>query len=66
MAKVTKDFLGVADGQVTPTQFVVGDEVTGDLAVSAIAGGLAKPDMDEKRAMPVDDKKSNGAAPENK
>lgn len=54
MAKVIKEFLGVKDGDVYPTEHKVGDDVTGDLAALAVR---------EKWAV---EEKSLKAAPENK
>jgi len=41
MAKVVKQFDGVADGDIYPTTFAIGDDVTGNLAAIAIANGWA-------------------------
>lgn len=52
-AKVTKAFSGVADGEVYPKDFVVGDEISGDLARTAVAEGSAdviEDDSDEEKA----------------
>ena len=42
MTKVIKEFKGVKDGEVLPTQFIPGDTVDGDLATVAIAEGWAE------------------------
>jgi hypothetical protein len=42
IAKVTKQFFGVPDGEVYPRGFVDGDEVVGDLAKVAIEEGWAE------------------------
>ena len=57
MAKVIKDFLGVKDGDVYPTEFKVDDDVQGELATLAIK---------EKWAVADRATKSIEAAPENK
>jgi hypothetical protein len=49
MAKVVKAFDGVADAQIHPKRFNVGDEVTGALADVAVREGWAK----EEKAKPT-------------
>lgn len=44
MVKVIAATEAVKDGEIYPTAFAVGDEVTGDLALVAIAGGWAAED----------------------
>lgn len=41
MVKLTKDFYGVADGEIYPQLFKAGEEVEGDLAKVAVANGFA-------------------------
>ncbi|MGE0214005.1 MAG: hypothetical protein AB7S41_20130 [Parvibaculaceae bacterium] len=41
-AKVTKEFAGVDDGGVHPRTILKGEEVTGDLAWTAVSGGNAE------------------------
>jgi hypothetical protein len=62
MAKVTRAFTGVPDGQIYPVEFAVGDTVEGDLALIAIIEGWA---TDEKSSKPAENK-ARKAAPENK
>jgi hypothetical protein len=40
-AKVTTDFDGVLDGEIYPQTFLIDDEITGDLARTAVAAGNA-------------------------
>ena len=62
MAKVTKAFKGVPDGDVYPVEFNEGDEVTGGLAEAMVAAGYAV----EAKEAPQPSTKSRGNAPENK
>lgn len=57
MIKVTQAFSGVKDGETHPTDFVVGDEISGKLAEVAVQAKLAKEAPEEK---------SLKSAPENK
>lgn len=41
-ATALKDFPGVPDGKVHPQEIKAGDEISGELARIAVAGGLAK------------------------
>ena len=40
-ARVTSAFRGVRDGEIHPRQWAPGDEISGDLAREAVAGGHA-------------------------
>lgn len=62
MAKVVKAFRGAKDGEVYPTEFNEGDEITGEIARVAIEEGWAEPGEGEAPA----DKKARKSAPENK
>lgn len=60
MARVTKEFVGVKDGEVYPTEFKIGDEVDGELAVIALKERWAVANKDDVAT------KSLNSAPENK
>lgn len=47
-ARVTKEFEGVEDGKVYPRTILVGEEITGSLAETAIAEKWAKETRDSK------------------
>lgn len=62
MAKVTKQFDGVPDGEIYPKTFMPGDEVTGDLAAVAIKEKWAE----EGDAVAKPETKAPAKAPETK
>ena len=64
MARVTKPFPGVPDGQVLPVQFSIGDIVTGDLAAAAVEAGLAAEEPANAKKPAAN--KAVAGAPENK
>jgi hypothetical protein len=60
-AKVIKRFYGAEDGQFYPRWFEVGDEIKGDLAVSAIQAGNAKAKKKRRAPRPKYVKNDSGS-----
>ena len=59
-AKVTKEFLGVRDGEVHPTKFPVGSYCWGDLASEMVGAGYAEWVMPRKEVKVRPEKKTGG------
>ena len=57
MAKLTKDFNGVLNGDIYPTFFAKGDECPDELVLGAVALGALPSKADEKPAAKKDDAK---------